>query len=116
MFEPAEVLRTATVYPPTSVNVPLVVVLIGFWLDVVPSQEVASVGRLAVVPPGSEHSRMVSPVASSEGGGNPVPETAIVCPFEKGPEGIVTVGLAAKAWPGRKAKPRATQMKASPAT
>jgi hypothetical protein len=56
MFEVAEVLRAATWY--WSVNVPSEWVLIGFSLDVVPSQSSDVVGRLAVTPWGSEHSMM----------------------------------------------------------
>lgn len=75
MFE-AGVLNADTVY--WSVKVLSEWVLIGFSLDVVPSHVVASVGRLAIVPPGSEHSRISTPVGSCAGVGNPVPDTVIV--------------------------------------
>jgi hypothetical protein len=71
-------------------NVPVVEGLIWFPLTVVPSQPVvASVGRLAVVPPGSVHSRIWRPVARMSV--NPVPVTVIVWPSVKDPLGMLTV-------------------------
>jgi len=60
-----------------------------------------SCGRLAVVPPGSEHSMIWSPVGSAVGSGKPVPVTVIACPSANGPAGIVTTGPCALALPGR---------------
>ncbi len=72
------------------VKVPVVDGLIWFPLMLVPSQPlVASVGRLAMVPPGSEHSMIWSPVGRMPV--KPVPETVIIWPSLKGPVGIVTV-------------------------
>jgi hypothetical protein len=78
---------------------PLVSVLIWLPFTVVPSQPVdASVGRLPTRPPASAHSMIWRPVGLAEGVGNPVPETVIVWPSVKGPEGMVT-DVAAEAVP-----------------
>jgi hypothetical protein len=72
------------------VNVPVDEALIWFPLTVNPSQPVvASWGRLAMVPPGSEHSMICTPVGGRPV--NPVPVTVIVWPSLKGPLGMVTV-------------------------
>jgi hypothetical protein len=71
-------------------KVPVLDGLIWFPLTVVPSQpSAASVGRLATVPPGSEHSRICSPVARMSV--KPVPATVITWPSVKGPLGMLTV-------------------------
>ena len=84
-----------------------------------PSQDESEVGRLAAVPPGSEHSMIESPEGSAVMLGNPVPDTVIVCPLVYGPAGVnVTAGPDdwAEAWPGRNATSAAAPNRATPAS
>ncbi|MGA2037576.1 MAG: hypothetical protein ABSH04_08355, partial [Acidimicrobiales bacterium] len=102
-----------------ALKLPLESVLIGSGLIVVPSQlAVGSLGRFAVVPPGSEHSIIWSPLESSARVGNPVPETVMVWPSVNGPVAglVVTVGPAPKACPERIATPITVQISVRPPT
>src|SRR5579863_10226885 len=84
------------------VKFPFVSVLIWLPFTVDPSQPTAgSVGRLSVVPPGSEHSMIWRPEGSADRTGKPVPVTVMGSWSLKGPVGITTCGPAAKACPGR---------------
>jgi hypothetical protein len=77
------------------VKLPLLSVRTGRALMVDPSHVVLSVGRFAVVPPGSAHSRIWRPDGSAVRVGKPVPEMLIVWPSVYGPAGMLRAGPAA---------------------
>jgi len=98
-----------------AVKLPLEFVRTGSGFAVVPSQVVSSIGRFAVVPPGSAHSMMLSPEGSAVRFGNPVPVMVIVWPSVNGPAGTVTAGPdTADAWPGMKATTAAAANRTRP--